>query len=270
MLRKLLIVLVLFGSLVAAPSVQAQIAGGQMFQKFVAALNQGDVTTALTYASPTFTLTLAGGQSATGAATAPLLASLPTPITIISLSVASRAGHSTLQFGSGAPVSVDFTGSNGRIASMTVNGSVGSAAPAAGSGAPVAAFAAGWNLIAAPPGTDLAGADGPLYTLQPGESTYETAVAGATTAGFGYWAFFSGPTSAALGAGAGTAYSVRAPAGQYIMIGDPSGTVPAQVSGADAVYVYDAAAGYQQTARLNPGQGAFAISLRGGTITVTP
>ena len=41
------------------------------------------------------------------------------------------------------------------------------------------------------------------------------------------------------------------------------------VSGADVVYVYDQVAGYAPTTVLQPGQGAWAYSAAGGTLTFT-
>jgi hypothetical protein len=137
--------------------------------------------------------------------------------------------------------------------------------------AQTAAYGAGWNLIAAPAGTDLSGATGPLYTLQPGDSGYQTVQQSTgTLTGLGYWADFSATATVGLAAGSNAPYSVDAPAGQFVMIGDPSGTEPATVSGADDVWTYTPPTGYVQSARLTPGQGAFAVSLGGGTITVTP
>jgi hypothetical protein len=277
-MTKRLCLLVLLAAVVLAPAqaVRAQTSGGGKIRSFITALNQGDVSGALALTTPTFTVKLADGTSATGAAAAPLLASLPTPITIVSLMTANRAGHGMFQFGSAAPAQVDFTGSSGAIASMTVAGPVGSpqpaqgAAPAAGATAISASYPAGWNLIALPPGTSLTGTQGPLYTLQPGDSTYETIQSSAAgMSGFGYWAYFAGTTTLPVAAGGGS-YSVRAPAGQFIMVGDPSGSLPARISGADLAYTYDPVSGYQQTTRLTPGKGALVIAVAGGTITVTP
>ena len=131
-------------------------------------------------------------------------------------------------------------------------------------------FHAGWNLVALPRGTALTGVQ-ELYTFQPGDSDYEAVQPDqGSEAGLGYWAYFGANTAVNLAQGGSDAYSVDAPAGQFIMIGDPSGSMPATVSGADAVYTYDAASGYQQTTTLLQGQGAWVMSTDGGTITVTP
>jgi len=64
-----------------------------------------------------------------------------------------------------------------------------------GSRFPVAVHAAplpaGWNLVAGSAGATLSGASGQIYTLQPGDSSYESFPAGSPLkAGWGYWAFF--------------------------------------------------------------------------------
>ena len=130
-------------------------------------------------------------------------------------------------------------------------------------------YPAGWNLVALPGGTDLSRLAGPVYTLQPGDSSYQTVqTAQGTVTGYGYWAFFSNATSLPLAAGS-AGYSVLARPGQFIMIGNPSGNEPATVSGADAVYVFDAARGsYQPATLLQPGEGAWALSYSGGTISL--
>lgn len=133
-------------------------------------------------------------------------------------------------------------------------------------------YATGWNLVAFPGGTDLSQVTGPFYTWQPADTNYETIdpTQQATSSGFGYWAYFSSSTTLTLGAGSNDFYAVLAPAAQYIMIGNPSGTESAVVSGADAVDSYDPVAGYGTSPILNPGQGAWVISNSGGPITVTP
>lgn len=131
-------------------------------------------------------------------------------------------------------------------------------------------YHAGWNLVALPSGTGFSGIQA-AYTLQPGDTDYEPigASQGSST-GFGYWAYFAGSLSELLGTGSGSPYSVTTPAGQYIMLGDPSGASSATVSGADVVYAYEPTNGYQPATTLLPGQSAWAMVANGGTITVTP
>jgi hypothetical protein len=130
-------------------------------------------------------------------------------------------------------------------------------------------FATGWNLVAFPQLTDLSKVTGPMYTMQAGDTDYESIdPTQGTQTGYGYWAYFTTSTSVTLDTG-GTFYATLAPAGSYIMVGNPSGTSSAVVSGADTVYTYDPVNGYNQTPILNPGQGAWVLSNAGGPITVT-
>lgn len=130
-------------------------------------------------------------------------------------------------------------------------------------------YPSGWNLIAWPAGSQISGAGGPLYTWQPGDSSYEVLSAGIlTSTGMGYWANFPTTTTEALPYSAKLHMSRYLPAGQYVMIGDPSNW-PATVIGADSVYTYDPVSGYQRTTVLRPGQGAWALSHFGATVTIT-
>ena len=145
-------------------------------------------------------------------------------------------------------------------------------APPSLPGGPIAIYPAGWNVVAGPAGTIFAQAAGPLYTRQAGDTGYQV-LANTTpvVAGRGYWAYFSAPTVVSLG-GAGTVVAaVAAPANQWVAVGNPSGTASVQVYGADLVVRYDPGAGrYVPAGRLQPGQGAWALSVQGGTITVAP
>lgn len=134
-----------------------------------------------------------------------------------------------------------------------------------------ASFAAGWNLISAPPGTDLAAVNDPLFTLQASDTGYEPVhPADGGTTGYGYWAFFSADTSLQLAPGSSDPYTITVSPGQFVMIGDPSGVAPASVEGSDQTLTYDPINGYHQATVLQPGQGAWAVSQSGGAITVTP
>jgi hypothetical protein len=130
-------------------------------------------------------------------------------------------------------------------------------------------YPAGYNLVAFPPNTDISSIVNPLYTMQPGDTDYETIQPGqGTTSGFGYWAYFPTSGQITLDAGNDNLYSVLAPANQYVMVGNPSGIDSAVVNGATVVYTYDPTNGYTQSALLQPGQGAWALSTSGGPITV--
>lgn len=155
----------------------------------------------------------------------------------------------------------------------------------------IVTYPAGWNLIALPLGTNLTNADGSLtavppgsvdfeffrlplgpiaalYTWQPGYGAYGSWQTGV---GPGYWAYFTAETKVILGnAGNNGPYSVTAGPGEWVMVGDPSGTQPATVTGADSILTYTQDQGYLPAALLQPGQGAWVMSRLGGTITVTP
>ncbi len=130
---------------------------------------------------------------------------------------------------------------------------------------------AGWNLIALPPGTTVGGLEGALYTLQPGDTTYEASeLTDGTSFGYGYWAYFPHGTVISLATGRQTSYTVIAAAGQPFLIANPSGLTAASVSGADALLTYDPLNGYQAVDALPPGRGAWVYSASGGTIIVSP
>jgi plastocyanin len=132
-------------------------------------------------------------------------------------------------------------------------------------------YHAGFNIVGVPSGATLSSATA-IYALSADGSGYEAVDPGRPLdGGKGYWAYFTADTTANIPDGSNAPISLTAPAGQWLLVGDPSGTSPAMVTGADAVYTYDPVAGqYTATTRLLPGQGAWAISLRGGTITITP
>jgi hypothetical protein len=134
----------------------------------------------------------------------------------------------------------------------------------------------GWNLVSgrgiAPMyqsgGVAFAGT---VYTLQPGDNGYESLPSDSVLqTGVGYWVYLPDGATAMLVAGSDAPYRVQAPPGQFVMIGNPSGHLPAEISGADTIITYDPSKGYQAAVILQPGQGALVSSTGGGTITVTP
>lgn len=155
--------------------------------------------------------------------------------------------------------------SNGASGQTSAQVTVTGAAPRPGQGVTVT-FEPGWNLIAAATGATIPGPLGTLYTFQAGDTGYEAVQN--PQPGLGYWAFFSSATTMTIPSGSPQTVTKTLPAGQYIMVGNP-GSRPATVSGADVVYVYDPGAGYQQTTILQPGQGAWVLSNRGGTVTIS-
>lgn len=125
----------------------------------------------------------------------------------------------------------------------------------------------GWNLIADPGGIIPSG---PAYTLQQTDTTYEIVTAGTPLVpGLGYWVQAQSRSGLPLPAGQLRA-TIQAPASRFVMIGDPSGVLTARVSGADLILAYDPVQGYSVVTdnTLQPGQGAFAFSRSGGTITL--
>jgi len=135
-------------------------------------------------------------------------------------------------------------------------------------------YAAGWNLVAGPQGSTLSGATGNIYTLQPGDTDYQTFDAGsALHLGWGYWAYF--PTGGGITFPGGvatendyTTYTVHRDPVQFTMLGNPSLRV-VDVDGANLLYTYTAAGGYQSATSLTAGQGAWVIASE-ATLTVRP
>ena len=149
-------------------------------------------------------------------------------------------------------------------------------------------YSAGWHLAAFPSGTNLSAITGPLYTWQPGDTSYETVQPsqGAKN-GLGYWAYFASPTTITLAAGSNTPTQLNLPAGQWAIAGDPSGAEFAMISGIDMAYTYDPTNGYVSVlgacggaapppgvtphcAFLSAGQGVWIYSAAGSTVSITP
>jgi hypothetical protein len=166
------------------------------------------------------------------------------------------------------PGTVCLPGSAGS-SSTTAASTSGTATTAAVSNGPSVNIQPGWNLASFPAGTTVTGADSSYYALEPGDSGYETLSSiSSAHSGEGYWIHFSSGTTVPLAnVGAGSV-TVQLPPGQFVTIGNP-GDTPATVSGADEVLVYNQTAGYTQTTTLQPGQGAWAESASGGTVTIT-
>lgn len=133
-------------------------------------------------------------------------------------------------------------------------------------------YAPGWNLVAGPAGSKLNGAVGPLYTLQPGDSTYEVFPAGSPLKdGYGYWAYFPNGGSIDLPIRpTSNFYAVEPVAGQYVMAGDPSSTFGLSIIGADVAFTYTPANGYQQATSVPLGQGFFVLSSGIVTLNIVP
>jgi len=137
---------------------------------------------------------------------------------------------------------------------------------------PNVTYQPGWNLVGGPQGQTFTQALNPLYTFQAGDTNYETVPnTQGIVGGRGYWAYFTTTTTVTLSGTSSSTGSVYAPPGQYVMIGNPSATQTLTIRGADAAFAWDPAGNqYVPVTTLQPGQGAWVISLNGGTITVGP
>jgi hypothetical protein len=137
--------------------------------------------------------------------------------------------------------------------------------------APAATFVtypSGWNLVSGPEGSHLNSAVGPLSTVQAPGAAYSQLPPDATLQGCsGYWAYFPDGGSLVAGSDAGSCSATLAPNG-WTMIGNPSTTGNATVTGTDIVMVY-AAGQYQVVTSIAPGQGAWAYGSGQATVTVT-
>lgn len=129
-------------------------------------------------------------------------------------------------------------------------------------------YAAGWNLVAG--ARVMAAAERPVYVYDVSTGSYAPVVGNPPAVGNGYWAYFDSPTTVPFPTLPFQGGAVAVPAGQYALVGNYSGFATAGVSGADLLYTYDPNSGtYSQTTTLAPGQGAWAFSSSGGTVTIT-
>jgi hypothetical protein len=131
-------------------------------------------------------------------------------------------------------------------------------------------YKAGWNIVAAPGGQTITGASDPMYTWQAGDTAYETITAGTPVrAGVGYWAYFTSDTNVSIPLTTSGTVSVPLPPGIAILIGNP-GSTDAALSGADSVSVFDPTTNnYTTVTTLKPGQGGWAMSAAGGSVTIS-
>jgi hypothetical protein len=132
------------------------------------------------------------------------------------------------------------------------------------------AYAAGWNIVAAPGSSTPPGLSSWLHTFQAGDVSYEMVPAGSPLKpGVGYWAFAPSPTTGTLTPAPQTSITVQVPARQYVMIENPGNTV-ATVSGADVMLTYNPSTGsYTPATQLAAGQGGWAGSAGGAQVTIT-
>jgi hypothetical protein len=104
------------------------------------------------------------------------------------------------------------------------------------------------------------------YTYGPNDSAYVGVQN--TQNGVGYWQFLDAPATLSIQSGSPQTVTMTLPPSHWVMIGNP-GSFPATVKGADTVYTYNQTSGYQAATTLQPGQGAWAISTSGGTVTIS-
>ncbi|HLZ70038.1 MAG TPA: Ig-like domain-containing protein [Dehalococcoidia bacterium] len=177
----------------------------------------------------------------------------------------------------GAPPGGGGTGTSG---SGTTTGSGGTAPAGTGgnsggnqAGPPTVTvtYAAGWNLVSGPDGQIFSGSDNPLYAFQPGDTAYEVLPAGSPThAGVGYWVYFPAQTTVTLNASTATSLTITLPAGQWVLIGNPSQQT-LQLHGADEAQTWDTASGtYLSVTSIGAGQGVWVYSQNGGELTLSP
>jgi PKD repeat protein len=167
---------------------------------------------------------------------------------------------------------VSVSASSASTAGLSGQASLGVAVAAAGPSGGL--LPAGWNLVAGPTGSVFSQCEGPLYTFQPGDVNYEQqSNVTPVTGGRGYWCFLTAASTLTLNGSSQPSVTITLPASQWVMVGNPSTTASLRITGsADAVDTWDTAGGRYATGvtTLAPGQGAWAISLNGGTITVGP
>lgn len=130
-------------------------------------------------------------------------------------------------------------------------------------------YQAGWNLVGMPAGTQLSDVQGDLLALSPDEGDYVPVSVDALESGQGYWAYFPQATRVSLPTVAPGPISADAPAGTWILVGNPS-SQPVRLSGASQAYQYDPASGYAPVTLLPPGRGAMVTSQTGGAISMAP
>jgi hypothetical protein len=152
-------------------------------------------------------------------------------------------------------------------ATVTADAATGSGAAQGAAGRTVT-FGAGYNMIGVPSGTAVS-ADSVLAFDTAANSYTQLGSGDSLSGGRGYWAYFSADTPVTLPAGSNASITVAASAGKWQLIGNPSGTTLALVTGAAEVFAFDAVAGqYMGVTTLQPGQGAWALSPTGGSITI--
>jgi PKD repeat protein len=185
--------------------------------------------------------------------------------------------------GSGSGSSVTHTFNNAGTFTITLHVTSASNAAVNGTGTltvsvtaagPTATYQPGWNLVDGPTGTVFSRANGPLYSFPAGATDYVVLPnTSPVTGGVGYWAFFNVTTTVVLnGSGPGLPFSTTIPAGQFVIVGNPSSTQTVTVNGADVVDTFNPSSNSYTSSTgsvtLAPGQAAWVYSADGATITI--
>jgi hypothetical protein len=134
-------------------------------------------------------------------------------------------------------------------------------------------YRAGWNIVGVPTDTSVASAVGPLYTYDSVTQNYTPVMSNAPLqAGAGYWAYFDRDTTIDIRFQVFEYPSVALPAGHWVLVGNPL-VLRAIPVGADLLYGYDPTTrkySLRFASILEPGQGAWAYSAAGGTLSFRP
>lgn len=145
-------------------------------------------------------------------------------------------------------------------------------------------YGAGWNLAGGPSGTILKGSIGLLYTLQAGDSNYESFPVTAGLSGpAGAWVYFPDKSAVSLPCVNKQTFQLALPAGHFIIVGNPGNTVAMLSASGAATYAltFDAATNaYGSPVQLDGGsasggmelgigQAAWIVAANGGTLTIS-
>jgi hypothetical protein len=130
---------------------------------------------------------------------------------------------------------------------------------------------AGWNLVALPPGTMLPPEVKARYTQPARLANYDLVAevpGDQLTSGWGFWLYLVSDADLTLASGV-PAFSIVVPPKTWVLVGNPSGTGTADITGADVAYIYDPGSGYTVASSLLPGQAAWVYSNAGGTVRLS-
>jgi hypothetical protein len=129
-----------------------------------------------------------------------------------------------------------------------------------------ASYAAGWNMVGGPPGTDLsqaAAVDG--YS----GGSYFTPATAATALCQGYWAYFADPTSITLAAGATGPTQACALQRGWNLVGNPFAGAAQLPSGSTAYHWSPDAGRYDVVSAIPPGGAVWFHSSTAASLTLT-